>query len=223
RPRCVDPMPECYTNDRQPAPPTSGASAHSTPRGTPHAGPFPLPWDTAGGPVGRRVPARRYAARRSSGARRLKGRNRDFSRRRSMVAAIDVVAAGLSPMKGTRHLSRPQVILDQGGPAGDREFCLVDAEAGTVLRTVQHPALLAVVVRWSGGQLEATVPGQPPISAYPEPAGGQIEAEYWGRTVTLELVGGPIAASFSRYLNRPVQLARAPRGGVVYGEIGRAH
>ncbi|GAB3052025.1 MOSC domain-containing protein [Sediminivirga luteola] len=135
-----------------------------------------------------------------------------------MVAALDVVAAGLSPMKGTRHLSRPQVILDQGGPAGDREFCLVDAEAGTVLRTVQHPALLAVVVRWSGGQLEATVPGQPPISASPEPAGGQIEAEYWGRTLTLELVGGPFAAAFSRYLNRPVQLARALRGGVVYGD-----
>ncbi|MCI2265216.1 MOSC domain-containing protein [Sediminivirga luteola] len=135
-----------------------------------------------------------------------------------MVATLEVVAAGLSPMKGTRHLSWPQLALEQDGPAGDREFCLVDAEAGTVLRTVQHPALLAAVVRRSGRRLEAEIPGEPAISAVPEPAGGTIEAEYWGRAVALELIDGPFGAAFSRYLERPVQLARAPRGGVVYGD-----
>jgi uncharacterized protein YcbX len=49
------------------------------------------------------------------------------------------------------------------------------------------------------------------------PTGETLTCDYWGRGVELVLTDGPHAQEVSDFLGRPVRLARAPRGGVVFG------
>ncbi len=130
---------------------------------------------------------------------------------------MEVVSVGFAPVKGTRHLSYDAVTLDAHGPAGDRAFCLVDVERRKVLRTVQNRSLLAVRASWDGERLDLALPSGENVSAAPTPSGEQITCDYWGRSVTHELVVGPHSALLSDYLGKPVRLAASPRGGVVYG------
>ena len=102
------------------------------------------------------------------------------------------------------------------GPVGDRAWCLVDVAARRVLRTVQHPSLIAVVARTEGDVLELTLPTGESARAEPEPSGETITCDYWGREVELALTTGPHAELVSHHLGTDVRLARAPRGGVVF-------
>lgn len=129
---------------------------------------------------------------------------------------LQVTAAGFAPVKGMRHLGLPEVVLDEHGPVGDRAFCLVDVERAQVLRTVQHPRLMAVVARLAGGVLSLDLPDGTSVSGVPEPTGHRVRCEYWGRPAELELVGGEYADAMSSWLGRPVSLAAAPRGAVVF-------
>lgn len=130
---------------------------------------------------------------------------------------MHVVSVGYAPVKGTRHRSFDWTVFDGHGPVGDRRFCVVDVEARQVLRTVQHPALLTATVSSGPDGLsiaspvgEATGPAQR--------SGDRVDCDYWGRTVTLDLLTGPHADLFSALVGRPVRLAQAPRGGVVFGD-----
>ena len=67
-------------------------------------------------------------------------------------------SVGFSPVKGMRHLALDHVDLDEQGAVGDRAFCLVDPATRRVLRTVQHPSLMAVVARTYDGGLSVTLP-----------------------------------------------------------------
>jgi uncharacterized protein YcbX len=127
-----------------------------------------------------------------------------------------VLSAGFAPVKGTRHLSYPEVRFDRAGPVGDRQYCLVDLAAGRVLKTVQNSPLIAVVSSLTEAGLELTLPTGESISSMPEPTGEVVTSNYWGRAVDLELTDGPHAALMSEWLDRDVHLARAPRGAVVY-------
>ena len=127
-----------------------------------------------------------------------------------------VRAAGLSPVKGMRHLALPSVELDALGPVGDRSWCLVDVAARRVLRTVQHPSLVSVVARVEGDELSLTLPSGESVVAAAQPTGETVTCDYWGRSVPLALVEGPHAAMVSDFLGRDVRLAAAPRGGVVF-------
>lgn len=129
---------------------------------------------------------------------------------------VTVKAVGFSPVKGTRYLTYDAVELDAQGPVGDRGYCLVDPAAGRVLRTVQNPSLVAVTARLDGRRLEVVLPDGGRAEAEPAPTGETLVCDYWGRPVSLELVDGPHSELFSSYLGRPVRLARAPRGGVVF-------
>ena len=71
---------------------------------------------------------------------------------------LTVHSVGFSPVKGTRHLPLERLELDERGPVGDRSWCFVDVAARRVLRTVQHPSLIAVVAAATGGALELTLP-----------------------------------------------------------------
>ena len=138
-----------------------------------------------------------------------------------MTDELKVVRAGFAPIKGTRHLAHDRVTLDAQGPVGDRGFALVsvdpeDPARGRVLRTVQNPSLVAVRAELVGDRLEVELPGGETVSAVPEVTGRSITCDYWGREVELELVGGPHAELFSSWLDRPVRLARARRGDVVF-------
>ncbi len=127
-----------------------------------------------------------------------------------------VRVAGFSPVKGARHLSHPRVQLDARGPVGDRQWCLVDVGARRVLRTVQHPSLIAVVARVDGPELTMTLPSGGSVTAEPEPTGDTVTCDYWGHSVALSLTTGPHAELVSAHLGRDVRLAAAPRGGVVF-------
>ena len=138
-----------------------------------------------------------------------------------MIDELKVVRAGFAPIKGTRHLPHERVALDAQGVAGDRGLALVsvdqtDPAHGRVLRTVQHPSLVAVRAELAGDRLEVELPDGETAAAEPAATGERLTCDYWGREVELELLDGPHAALFSRWLDRPVRLARARRGDVVF-------
>ncbi|MET8522006.1 MOSC domain-containing protein [Nocardioides sp. NPDC004968] len=138
-----------------------------------------------------------------------------------MIDELKVVRAGFAPIKGTRHLAHDRVVLDAQGVVGDRGFALVsvdetDPARGRVLRTVQHPSLVAVRAELAGDRLEVELPDGETAAAEPAATGERITCDYWGREVELELLGGPHTGLFSRWLDRPVRLARARRGDVVF-------
>ena len=138
-----------------------------------------------------------------------------------MIDELKVVRAGFAPIKGTRHLAHDRVVLDAQGVVGDRGFALVsvdetDPARGRVLRTVQHPSLVAVRAQLAGDRLEVELPDGETAAAEPAATGERLTCDYWGREVELELLGGPHTGLFSRWLDRPVRLARARRGDVVF-------
>ena len=134
---------------------------------------------------------------------------------------LRVVRAGFAPVKGTRHLAYDRVMLDERGAVGDRSFALVvvdgsDSGIGRVLRTVQYPSLVAMRAELAGERLEVALPDGETVSAEPVATGETVTCDYWGRQVDLELVDGPHAKLFSRWLGRSVHLARAQRGDVIF-------
>ncbi len=134
-----------------------------------------------------------------------------------MTDSLVVRAAGLSPVKGTRHLPATALRLDADGAAGDRRWCFVDPVSARVLRTVQHPSLIGVVAQQVGDELRIELPDGTGVAAQPEPSGESLACDYWGRTVELALTDGPHSDLVSDFLGHSVQLAAAPRGAVVFG------
>lgn len=130
----------------------------------------------------------------------------------------NVRSVGFTPVKGTRHLSLPEAEFDELGPVGDRRYCLVDVDRRRVLRTVQNPALLAVVARFHGEELETTLPDGRSVRAVPETSGETLTCDYWDRPVEAALTQGPHDALFSSWLGTSLRLAKVPRGDVVYGQ-----
>lgn len=126
--------------------------------------------------------------------------------------------AGLSPVKGMRHLALDRIDLDEHGPVGDRAFCLVDPAQRRVLRTVQHPSLMGVVARSHDDALALTLPSGESVDGPLTRSGQTITCDYWGRQVDLALTDGPHADVMSVHLGKDVRLARAPRGGVVFAD-----
>lgn len=132
-------------------------------------------------------------------------------------ATLDVRTVGFTPIKGTRHLAQPTPAFDDTGPVDDRRYCLVDVHHRRVLKTVEHPSLIAVTARRHGDLLETTLPDGRSVRTAPEPSGETLTCTYWGRPVELRLTRGPHDALLSSWLGRHVRLAEAPRGAVVYG------
>lgn len=134
-----------------------------------------------------------------------------------MSERLAVRSMGFAPIKGTRYRERPDTVFDDHGPVGDRMYCVVDVVRRTVLKTVQNPRLLAVQAELRESVLDLVLPDGQSVSALAELTGETLACDYWKRTVDLELTEGPHAALLSEWLGRTVRLARAPRGGVVYG------
>ena len=130
---------------------------------------------------------------------------------------MQVVSLGFASVKGTQHTPRETVTVDEHGPVHDRDFCVVDVEKRTVLRTVTHRPLLAVKAHWDGESLDLALPTGETASGAPTLSGQQVTCDYWGRSVAHELTDGPHAELLSAYLGKDVRLARSPRNGVVYG------
>jgi uncharacterized protein YcbX len=134
-----------------------------------------------------------------------------------MVTHVHVSRIGLTPLKGARHVARQRLRLDLDGPVDDRVFALVDPVRGRVLRTVEHPCLVRTVVDWDGVELTVQLPDET-VSGVPATTEDVREVDYWGRTVTVEVVAGPWAAAYARHLGLDVLLVRAVGlGRTVYG------
>ncbi|NYG54235.1 MOSC domain-containing protein [Nocardioides perillae] len=134
---------------------------------------------------------------------------------------MQVVAVGYAPVKGTRHTAHDAVRVEAGGVVGDRELCAVDVDRRRVLRTVQHPALLQVRAERhgpGGGQLRLVLPDGTSVDGPLTASGEELTCDYWGRDVALRLLTGPHADLLTAHLGRPVRLAAAPPGAVVYGD-----
>ena len=129
-----------------------------------------------------------------------------------------VRSVGFAPVKGMRHLALDHVDLDEHGAVGDRALCVVDPVERRVLKTGQHPTLMRIVARTYGDRLALTLPSGAEAEGPAPASGGTITCDYWGRQVDLVLTDGPHADLVSTQLDRDVRLARAPRGGVVFGE-----
>lgn len=127
-----------------------------------------------------------------------------------------VARVGFTPLKGGRHLAQPSVELTEGGPRGDRAFCLVDPADRRCLRTVENPTLLQARVHWDGTELSVELPTGT-LAGEPVPTGEVLRVDYWGRTPQAQIVDGPWAAALSRHLGREVLLAAFGPGEVVYG------
>jgi uncharacterized protein len=134
------------------------------------------------------------------------------------MTELAVAEFGFAVIKGTRHRPRPEARLDAAGPVGDRRYCLIDLKSGTVLRTVQHPALVTVDVEEDDRGLVLELPTGASVTGHPVPSGRTVEVDYWGRRMPMEIMNGPHVEFFSDLLGREVHLARAPRGGVVYAD-----
>ena len=130
---------------------------------------------------------------------------------------MQISSIGVSALKGGRHRSRDHVRLEPDGPVGDRVFAVVDLEAGRILRTIEQPSLLGCEARWGNGVLSVEIDGEW-ITAELQRSGHEVGLDYWGRTARMEVVEGPWASEFSRFLGRRVALARSVVAGtVVYG------
>lgn len=131
---------------------------------------------------------------------------------------MHVSRIGFTPLKGTRHTSLDEAMLASGGPVGDRVFCLVDLEERRVLRSVENPSLVEVRSSWDGHTLGLVLPDGTIVrgAPYDEP-GDELKTDYWGRPAVLQLQTGPHGSALSDHLGRPVRLARAAPGEVVYG------
>jgi uncharacterized protein YcbX len=130
---------------------------------------------------------------------------------------VRIVRIGFTPVKGGRHLRHDRVDLAPTGPVGDRVFCLLDPGRHRVLRTVENPRLLQTVSRWREGVLSVEFPGAT-VEGLPVETGSVQEVDYWGRPARVEIIVGPWAAAYSRFLGYEVVLARPVSAGeVVYG------
>lgn len=140
---------------------------------------------------------------------------------------LQVVSAGFSHLKGTRHAPRTNIEITERGLTGDRELCLIDPVKKRVLRTVQNSALMAVTTEVADNQLTVTFPDNKSAGSknsagksYTAPlieTGETIICDYWGRDEPVHPIAGQLSEVFTYYLRRPVQLVRAQRN-VVYGQ-----
>lgn len=128
-----------------------------------------------------------------------------------------VIRIGLTPVKGGRHVARPDVELGPHGAVGDRVLCLVDPATDRVLRTVRHPELLRTAPALTGDRLTVELDGATVTGTLPG-TGEARKVDYWGRQVEVELLDGPWADFYARVTGEQVALARVLEpAGVVFG------
>lgn len=129
---------------------------------------------------------------------------------------VEVVSFGFAPMKGTRHVPQKDAVLTSRGALGDRSLCLVDLEQQKVVRTVAYPQLMAVQVAWDDGELRVSMPEKPVLVSRPQVINSLV-CDYWGRNVKLQVLQTSANELFSNYLGKPVVLALAETGDIIFG------
>lgn len=133
------------------------------------------------------------------------------------MTSAPVRRLGFAALKGTRHLAHDTVTLGQGGPLGDRAFCLLDPATARVLRTIDNPSLTRVEATTHDGTLTLLFPDGTVVAGCPAPTDEvPLTVDYWGRPATVRPLDGPHGAALTAYLGRPVRLAATAPGEVVW-------
>lgn len=125
---------------------------------------------------------------------------------------IAVTDLALAPVKGMRVTAPDAVELRTEGPAGDREFLVVDAADDALLVTERHPELLRVAPTWADGVLTLRFPDGRTVADTPEPGEPAMTRNYEGRELRGHRINGPFAAALSAHIGHPVRLIRRDAG-----------
>jgi uncharacterized protein YcbX len=125
---------------------------------------------------------------------------------------VTVSQLAIAPVKGMRLQRASEVQLGQHGITGDREF-LVIAEDGKLLLTSRAPALVQIEPAWDRirNVLTLRFPDGDVVQDTPEHGAPATTRMYDGREIPGWIIPGPLGATLSGYLGRPVHLfKRAP-------------
>jgi uncharacterized protein len=125
---------------------------------------------------------------------------------------IAVTDLALAPVKGLRVVSPDAVELRTEGPAGDRDFLIVEAADDALVSTARHPELLRVEPAWSDGALTLRFPDGSTVTDEPAPGEPAVTRNYAGRELRGHRVDGPLAAALSEHVGRSVRLIRRDPG-----------
>src|SRR3954454_1711043 len=100
------------------------------------------------------------------------------------------------------------VDLGPSGPAGDREFFVVDRDDDAHLLTSRTPKLVQVTAAWDAarGVLALHFPGGSVVEEVPQPGAAAVTRNYEGREIPGRRVDGALAEAVSEHLGRPVRL-----------------
>lgn len=132
------------------------------------------------------------------------------------------------PVKAMAVVPLRRIFLDAQGAAEDRRLFLLRHD-GTVATSRRYPQLARVVpdLNLAAGSLTLTFPDGTTATSELTGLGERVHSRVFEKDRDGQLVGGPVAAALSGYLNEPVRMALTERAGIGWDEgpvslLGRA-
>jgi uncharacterized protein YcbX len=123
----------------------------------------------------------------------------------------------VTPVKGLALHHPSEVLLDEGGVAGNRRFCLV-RENGSVFSGLDHGPLCRVRAAYDPERelLTLELPDGTVVEGTGGANGESLVADVFGRRVPGRMVDGPIGAALSDFAGKPLGLFRPDDPGGAY-------
>ncbi len=125
-----------------------------------------------------------------------------------------VARLNVTPVKSTGLQHPDRIRLESFGAVGNRDFFVVD-EGGRMLSTSWKARLLPIGSSYDPDEdrLELRLPDGV-VAAGPASAGGEpLTVDFYGRAVAAHVVDGEFDGALTRFLGRPVRLARVDTPG----------
>ncbi|TCZ87705.1 MOSC domain-containing protein [Lysobacter sp. N42] len=121
-------------------------------------------------------------------------------------ASMRIASLHLHPLKSCAPLDVDMLEITPRGPAGDRRWLVVDADARFVTGR-QHGAMVGIRARPARDGLQLDAPGMPGLHVPTPPADApRLDVAIWRDVVDAQRCGAEADAWLSRYLGMPVRL-----------------
>src|SRR5581483_8806685 len=128
-----------------------------------------------------------------------------------------VARLNVTPVKSTALQHPAEIRLESFGAVGDRDFFFVD-EGGRRLSTSSKAPLLSIRSSYDphSDTLELRLPDGVLVAGPGTADGEALTVDFYGRPVAAHVVEGDFEEALTRYLRRPVRIARvdAPGAGI---------
>lgn len=128
-----------------------------------------------------------------------------------------VARLNVTPVKSTALQHPNEIRLERYGAVGDRDFFVV-GEDGRRLPTSAKAPLIPIRSSYdpSADRLELRLPDGIVVAGPAEPGGEALTVDFYGRRVPAHVLEGDFEEALTRYLGRPVRIARvdAPGSGI---------